>query len=157
MLELLQQYSIKEIVIFVIVLAAAIKGIISFWDWGVVTLRKIFNKETNEERRQEEINNKLENDNRRINELIDSQKELQLLIEGIATQINTLIDSDKDDIKSFIVKEHHHFCYNQGWIDDYSMDVIEKRFKHYQDEGGNSYIEELMRDLRQLEHRPPQQ
>ena len=81
MLELLQQYSIKEIVIFVIVLAAAIKGIISFWDLGVVRLRKIFNKETNEERRQEEINNKLENDNRRINELIDSQKELQLLIE----------------------------------------------------------------------------
>ena len=80
MLELLQQYSIKEIVIFVIVLAAAIKGIISFWDWGIVRLRKIFNKETNEERRQEEINNKLENDNRRINELIDSQKELQLLI-----------------------------------------------------------------------------
>ena len=157
MLELLQQYSIKEIVIFVIVLAAAIKGIISFWDWGVVRLRKIFNKETNEERRQEEINNKLENDNRRINELIDSQKELQLLIEGIATQINALIDSDKDDIKSFIVKEHHHFCYNQGWIDDYSMDVIEKRFKHYQDEGGNSYVEELMRDLRQLEHIPPQQ
>ena len=157
MLELLQQYSIKEIVIFVIVLAAAIKGIISFWDWGVVRHSKIINKETNEERRQEEINNKLENDNRRINELIDSQKELQLLIEGIATQINTLIDSDKDDIKSFIVKEHHYFCYNQGWIDDYSMDVIEKRFKHYQDEGGNSYVEELMRDLRQLEHIPPQQ
>ena len=81
----------------------------------------------------------------------------KLLVEGIATQINALIDSDKDDIKSFIVKEHHHFCYNQGWIDDYSMDGIEKRFKHYQDEGGNSYIEELMRDLRQLEHRPPQQ
>ena len=96
MLELLQQYSIKEIIIFVIVLAAAIEGIISFWDWGVIRLRKIFNKETNEERRQEEINNKLENDNRRINALIDSQKELQLLIEGIATQINTLIDSDKD-------------------------------------------------------------
>jgi hypothetical protein len=40
-----------------------------------------------------------------------------------------------------------------NYIDDYSLDCLERRFKHYQDEGGNSYIEDLMKDLRSLSKR----
>jgi hypothetical protein len=36
--------------------------------------------------------------------------------------------SDKDSIKAFITKEHHYFCYEKGWIDDYNLDCLEKRF-----------------------------
>ena len=146
MLELLQNYTIAEIVSFIVILALAIKALISFLDWAKDRLFKFFKKE--------EKGKSLDDT---LSKIIESQEQLSKEMKKINSTIEILIHSDKDDIKSFIVKEHHHFCYNQGWIDDYSMDVIEKRFKHYQDEGGNSYIEELMKDLRQLEHRPPQQ
>ena len=35
-------------------------------------------------------------------------------------------------------------------IDDFSLDCIEKRFAHYQDEGGNSFIAALMAEIRAL-------
>ena len=51
-----------------------------------------------------------------------------------------LIESDKDSIRSYITKEHHYFYGEQQWIDNFSLDCIERRFKHYEDEGGNSFI-----------------
>lgn len=151
---LLENYSIGEIVMFIVILAISIKSVVTFFDWCTNRLRKIFKQETDEEKVISEINEKLENDNRRINELVQNQSEILSMITKISGRIDILVESDKDDIKSFIVKEHHRFCYDEGWIDDYSMDAIEKRFKHYQDEGGNSYVEELMKDLRVLKHEP---
>lgn len=66
-----------------------------------------------------------------------------------------LIDSDKDAIKSYITKEHHYFCYQVGWIDDFSLDCLEKRYQHYEDQGGNSFIGGLMHDLRTLPNKNP--
>ena len=40
------------------------------------------------------------------------------------------------------------------WIDDFSLDVVEKRFARYKAEGGNTYIENLVEKLRQLPNFP---
>ena len=66
-----------------------------------------------------------------------------------------LIESDRDDIKSFITREHHRFCYQVGWIDDFSLDCIEKRYKHYKNEGGNTFIDGFMEELRALPKSSP--
>jgi len=44
-LELLKHYSITEIFIFICVLAIAVKGTITFFDWAYARLRMIFDKE----------------------------------------------------------------------------------------------------------------
>ena len=69
---------------------------------------------------------------------------------SLSKKVDILIQSDKDDIKAFITREHHYFCYQKGWIDDNSLDCIEKRYTHYQKEGGNSFIETLMEQIREL-------
>ena len=56
----------------------------------------------------------------------------------------------KDDIKSWLVEKHHYFCYEKGYIDDYSLDCMERRYRHYADEGGNSYAATLMAEVRAL-------
>jgi hypothetical protein len=43
-----------------------------------------------------------------------------------------------------------------GWIDDYSMECCERRYQHYKDEGGNSFIKGFMEDLRALPKKPPE-
>jgi hypothetical protein len=157
MKELVETYSIQEILLFLITFALAIKGIVSFYDWGHDRLKKFFNKEDSGEQKINSIQNQ-------INELkgdYDKLKELQVQAQGtlkdLAKKIDLLIVSDKDDIKSFITREHHYFCYQKQWIDDYSMDCIEKRFQHYKDEDGNSFVEDLMNEMRALPKRPPQE
>ena len=66
-----------------------------------------------------------------------------------------LVESDKDDIKAFITREYHYFCEQKGWIDDYSMDCIERRYNHYLEERGNSFIAQLMEAIRALPRKKP--
>ena len=85
-----------------------------------------------------------------IKKLTEQQKATDEKIEKIIDAIELLTQSDKDDIKAWITEKHHYFCYEKGQIDDYSLDCIEKRYSHYKDEGGNSFIDDLMNDLRSL-------
>lgn len=142
--ELLASYSLHEIIIFLIIFSAAIKGAFDFWDWLKGKVYAHFTKEKNVE----------EKDNKQdalIQEILQTQQALQEENKEIKTAINLLIESDKDSIKSFIVKEHHYYIQN-GWIDDYSLDAIERRYKHYKEEGGNSFVHTLMAELRALPH-----
>ena len=49
MTELITNYSWSEIVLFVIAFSAAIKGVVTFWDWGKDRLKKVYDKEESNE------------------------------------------------------------------------------------------------------------
>lgn len=144
MAQLLNNYSLHEILIFLIALALGIKGFITFWDWAVDRLRKIFHKE-----------NQQDLDREKIHQLSENQEKLIDDMGKLTKKIDILIESDKADIKAYITEKHHHFVYDKKWIDDYSLDSLEKRFNHYVEEGGNSFVGGLMSEIRQLPKAPP--
>lgn len=139
MLELFTTFSIVEIISFLVIAAGALKGFVSFWDWATARLKQVFKKE-----------NQRECESEQIKKLTEQQKAADEKIEKIINAIDLLTQSDKDDIKAWITEKHHYFCYEKQQIDDYSLDCIEKRYNHYKDEGGNSFIDDLMSDLRSL-------
>lgn len=151
---LIETYSLQEFLLFTVTFALGIKGFISFWDWGHARLKQAFKEETEQEQEIDSIQKQINQSKENYEILKNNQNRLEGLLNDLATNVNLLIDSDRDDIKSFITREHHYFCYQKGWIDDYSMDCIEKRYKHYTDEGGNSFIHSLMEELRELPTQP---
>ena len=155
MIELLSKYSTAEIITFIVILFLAIKGVINSWDWAREKVLKIFKKESRKEQEKRELDEKLLSYDEKIEQVIKAQEELNDYISNMMRKINILIDSDKDDIKSFITKEHHFYCYEKHWIDDYSLDCIERRYKHYQEENGNSFVADLMKEIRQLPKQEP--
>lgn len=146
MAELITNYSWSEIILFVIAFAAAIKGVVTFWDWGKDRLRKVYNKED----KIEEIKSLIVENIKQMNEFSNIQAQTINEIQHLKENITNLTASDKDDIKAWITEKHHHFCYEIKYIDDYSLDCIEKRYAHYVDEGGNSFISTLMEEIRNL-------
>lgn len=141
---LLANYSLSQILLFLVVFSIALKGVVTFWDWAIERLRKIFKKESQEE-----------NDSKKIELLANRQDNFENTLKEINEKIDLLIQSDKDDIKSYITREHHYYCYQKKWIDDYTLDCIERRYNHYKEEGGNSFIEGLMKEIRSLQKFPP--
>lgn len=148
--ELLEQYTITDIFIFLFLFATGLKAILMLWDWFVDRLRKFFNKEVKVQQDKDELKEQVQQSISRIDAVAQKQDELVTQLKSLQETVTLLVHSDKDDIKSWITKEHHFFCYEQKYIDDYSLDCIEKRFTHYKAEGGNSFVEDLMRDLRAL-------
>ena len=146
--QLLSTFSFGEIILFLILTAVAFKEIFNFLDWVSEKIKKRDNKHQNAISRDQKIDTTLE----------DFQKELKYIVttvDEINTEVNILKESDKDDIKAFITREHHYFCYTKGWIDDFSMDCIEKRYGHYVEEEGNSFVLDLMTELRALPKQEP--
>lgn len=138
MLDLITHFSLSQFLIFIILLALAFKEAYSFLEWLNEKGIKIFKNKYQTPKDKEQTINKLEQN-----------------VEQLTKKVNILLDSDKDDIKAFITRQHHYFCYQLKEIDDQSLDCIEKRFTHYQQEGGNSYIKNLMEELRELPKSPP--
>ena len=161
MVELLTSYSLTEILVFLVLLGVAFKSVSTFIDW----LRNKRNtdalKDMKPEKLEQEIAHEAEERKKQIQEVEAKHQEqvteIKSQIGEVATQVSNLtgkidllVESDKDDIKAFITREYHYFCGQQGWIDDYSMDCIEKRYMHYIAEHGNSFVEQLMDSLRAL-------
>ena len=136
MLDLLNHYSLTEIITFIILLSLSIKGIIDFYDWAKNRINNITNKEQSVEKLHKKMIDTLESHNNQIDKM--------------AKSIDILIESDKDDIKAWITEKHHYFCYELGYIDDYNLQCIEARYKHYKEEKGNTFIDGFMVDIRAL-------
>lgn len=150
MIELLQHYSLSDILMFTIFLALAIKSLFSFYDWLGDRMKRTFNREHSKMNEKEDLERRLQHGSEVMATLEANQQATDKILKDLSAKIDMLIDSDKDAIKSYITREHHYFCYQVGWIDDFSLDCLERRYQHYADEGGNSFIEGFMDELRAL-------
>ena len=159
MFDLLEGIASSDVVKVIIFLFLAIQGaavyigkVLTFWQNRV-------NQAVNETTKEQEHLNEIEELKTKLNELSSTQKQIDDIydekIQSILNSLNILVSSERDDIKAFITKEHHFFCYKQKWIDNYSLDSIEKRYRHYKDMGGNSYIDSLLEELRALPNEQP--
>ena len=154
--SVLKDFPISEILLCIIGVLVLVKWIIEYFDWGHKRTKDKYDQEAKQKTDIEDINEKLNQNSENIKMLIEMQKQQNEKIEQQNLRIELLIDSDKDDIKAFITEKYHYFVEVRGWIDDYSLDCLERRFQHYKDENGNSFVADLMSEIKRLPKHPPQ-
>lgn len=90
----------------------------------------------------------------KMTELNTTMSDFRKDINANKDQLDVLIASDKESIKSFIVS-----CYYQaksdGYVNSHLMQIIEERYETYKRENGNSYASGLMNELRAFPHTAP--
>lgn len=148
--KLLTNYSPTDIIMYTVILCLAVKGVVSFIDWACDRVRRYYDKDYDE---REEIDT-IKQD---VDELKEAKEHTNNSVDKINDSIAMLIESDKESIKAYVTERHHFFVYEHGWIDDYSMECLERRFLIYQHEHGNSFVEGLMDEIRALPKHPPEQ
>lgn len=149
-MTLLSHYTFTEIFMFVIVLAVSVQQCVNFFEWVKERVDRLFNKEHNNIIEKKQLEHRLQQGSDIMDDLKANQDETDATLKDLSDKIDMLINSDKDSIKAYITQRHHWFCYEKGWIDDFSLDCLEKRYQHYEDEGGNSFIGYFMDELRAL-------
>ena len=131
MLNLFNQYSLEEIIIFVILLLFALKELFQLKDFFSGRMQLAVEKQ--------QIIDKYD---KVIQEVITK-------IDHIEDRLKLLTESDKDDIKSWLIERRDFYRENPDLpISTYMMDTIEKRYCIYKKEGGNSFVDEIMTELR---------
>lgn len=155
------KYSAQEILLFSVLLFFAIKQLSEARDWIQKEAHSWVNKDDAiaklERKAAEErdlINKKLDvalQERELYIKRMDERNDfLQKEIEAANENIKLLLESDRDDIKAWITREHNYFCNKLGEIDTYSLDCINRRYQHYVKENGNSFIEDLMNEIKAL-------
>lgn len=164
MINLLEELTLSQIVLYFILFALAIREVVNFVSWVKDKNKKRLDEGVEQKQREEmldkyeEVNKDMQNRMAKCYSSIEGKiDELSININGrmdsMEDQLKILTDSDMHDIKSWIVEKHHYYM-NQRWIDDFAMDTIEKRYSDYKKEGGNSYVDTLMEELRKLPKDP---
>ena len=156
--KLFANLSPTQVILYAFLIFVAIKEVWGLVDFFRDKVRKKINQEKSEEKDEEKIISSLEKISTELIELTGEFEEhktnINKALNSYQEQLDILIESDRDDIKADIVKQYHYFVENKQWIDDFSLDSIERRYQHYKDEGGNSYVRGLMEKIRQLPNKP---
>jgi len=143
MMELLQKFSPSQIIMFIILLCLVFKEVADFIDWFKSKVSKRDESIKEEQDEKESLEERIES----LEKKYDGHTEV---LNNIADNVDLLLLSDRDAIKAYITGEHHRLCYEKHWVDDYTLDCLERRYGHYVDEHGNSFIEQLMNEIRAL-------
>ena len=104
------------------------------------------------------ITERLDKDDEVIKEIDTSYKNTSTLITNevlpqmklMDKSITDLSNSSMADIRSFIVNEYHKWM-KAGYIDVYSMSVIQDKFEYYSKHNGNTYVADLVSQLYKLQ------
>ena len=165
MLELLKTFTVEQILIYIVMQALAAKGVVDFFVWGKKLYQQKLTKDQKNLKKQELFRTYSKQYDEQFAQFMEKYNVLENKIDLLTTTVNSkiaqiderlvqLTRSDMHDIKGWIVEKHHELT-EQGWVDDFTMDTLEKRFADYVAEKGNSYVEKLMADIRSLPHNPP--
>ena len=93
------------------------------------------------------LDNKLNEYNRNIEKVSGSLSKLE-------AQTNRLIESDRENIKAYIANVHKAST-NDGYIDFHILSIVETQYATYLEENGNTFIEKLMCEIRELPTEKP--
>lgn len=147
--DLLTNYSIGDIVLFAFALAFFVKEVIGLIKYFKDLINDGYDTKIIKKEQIQYFTDSLEELKKDNAETSAKIEKIQVELDDVNHKIGILTESDKDDIKGWIVTQYHYFM-KQGWIDDFSMDTLEKRYSHYVEEGGNHYIHTLMKELKEL-------
>lgn len=166
MIELLSALTVEQLLIYLTLIAIAFKACIDFFFWCKELYQKKFDKDHGKLNKEELLEQHYENCKNQYAESSEKYNSLEEKIDaltdiinkrvsGIEAQLVRLTESDMHSAKGWIVEKHHALM-KQGWVDDFTMDTLEKRYADYIAENGNSYVGGLMSELRKLPHFPPE-
>lgn len=158
MIELFTSYSISEIIIFLFIFFVAAKECISLFQYFKTLIKTGITQEEAKRGATESLVKSMERLELKYDQTVEEvhtlKEDYKNGLEEQGKLLNLLLRSDRDDIRGFIVDKHREHYGSKKWIDNFSMDVLEKRFEHYVEEGGNTYVNGLMEDLRSLPNSP---
>lgn len=151
---LFTQYSFSSLVVLFVTILVAIKFGGDLWDWFSAKFLRLFDKKTKKQAEHDKLVETQENILQEIGEIKKAQRDFQ---EEALKKFETIEEDQRltkkrlqENSRSYLIDAHHKYVYEIGSIDELALQSLERRFMYYTMSGGNSFIENLMTEVRQL-------
>ena len=168
---LLNNYSIEQIILILIVVLLCCKVLIEIFNYFYDKARNYFGVKNTQQSWEDKVAKELEVLNNQMQEVQVRQQQQQHKLTRVEEKIdkietysqenyNNYIQLEnsmklvqerlQENTRSFLIDAHHKFCYEVKGIDDLNLQSLERRYLYYKSAGGNSFVDELMKEIREL-------
>lgn len=148
--QLFAQYSIESILLLLIMLGVSVKFIGELCEYFYNKMKKYFADEASQVKENESLSESIRQIDSKVTAVKDSIEKQQEIIAMLQEQSQLTVERMQENERSYIIDKHHYFCYEVGMIDDMNLQSLERRYVYYKAQGGNSFIDGLMREIRAL-------
>lgn len=155
--NLFSHYSLQEIIVFTVAVLFAVEGV---WKLGeffinkiqILVGKKISAHDLEKDRLsfEQDTRNSFQKLNIKIDELNEQNKQTHAQQEQVEKRLALVRERMQENTRSFLIDSHHKFCYQYHKIDDLSLQSIERRYLYYKTDGGDTFIDHLMEEIRSL-------
>ena len=121
--------------------------------WNEEKTKRV-NQQVEEQNQEQAQQNAIAELSSKMDLILEKLGSIEERLQKAELRLDKLTESDMHDIKAWIVDQYHKFFVGQGWIDAFSAETLDRRYEDYKDEGGNSYIDNLMAQLHTLSMDP---
>ena len=147
---LFTQYSVEELILMIIITLFVLKALNEIISYFYNKIKEHFGIESKKEEWKVEVKESLDSIHSEIGtikEQVNRNHEKQKEIEATIALVQERL---QENTRSYLIDAHHKFCYEIKAIDDLNLQAMERRYLYYKTAGGNSFIDGLMDQVRQL-------
>ena len=147
---LFTQYSFQELVLLVIVILFVLKALNEVIAFFYDKIKNHFGIQNNKEQWEQNVSDSLNEIKDEIQTLRDQNIKTHRHQQEIDQSIALVQERLQENTRSYLIDAHHKFCYDIRAIDDLSLQAMERRYLYYKTAGGNSFVDNLMDEVRNL-------
>lgn len=148
--SLFATYSIEAVIIFVIMILLSVKFTWELVEWFRDKIKYGFTKQQETEEMTEDFKAEFKKLNDRLDTVEERFNKIDKSNENTNRRLSFIEERQQENTKSFLIDAHHKFCYQIKAIDDINLQSIERTYMYYKAAGGNSFIDQLMQEIRAL-------
>ena len=148
--QLFAQYSIEALILLVALLGFAIKAMSELWEWFYNKFKEHFSFRTQRDQNHQQLVAEIKELSTEIKTTREEVHHLEDNMNQFSDQMKITTERLQENARNYIIDKHHYFCYQVHAIDDLSLQSLERRFLYYKAAGGNSFIDGLMEEIREL-------
>lgn len=150
---LIEKIGLDTIIIVLVVCIPAlikfIKNIITFIKDSRKSREELIEEGRQQERAKQQLEDRFENGEARMTALEKEEADAEERICTLEAKVSLLLESDQQAIKTWIKAQHDKWM-PKKYIDSYTLELLDKRYAIYVKEKGNSWAEDMVKDLRSL-------
>lgn len=152
--QLFTQYSIETLLLLLAMFGFSIKAMSELWEWFYNKFKNYFSFRTQRDQDHQQVVLQMQELSNSLHSLKDELQEMkhnmETTMEEFSNQMKITTERLQENSRNYIIDKHHYFCYEVHAIDDLSLQSLERRFLYYKAAGGNSFIDGLMEEIREL-------
>lgn len=147
---LLTQHSVEELILLIIIILFVLKVLNELFSYFYDKAKNYFGIKNEQESWEKGVSESLQDISDEIKVLKEQNKKTHQHQKDIDAAIALVQERLQENTRSYLIDAHHKFCYEVHAIDDLNLQAMERRYLYYKTAGGNSFVDNLMDEVRTL-------